>query len=357
MKINFILPVVEKSGGVMVALNYAKILKEKGHDVLCYYPISGAYTGVKKVFFFKLILRWIKNDEYRGNWYEAKRILKHPMFINSLTVRNADITIATSWVTSYWVNALSKNKGKKIYFIQGYETWGNNNINKKVKASYKFNFDKRIVVSTELHDKLKEECGVESSIVCNGLEKVFIDSVNKQKSIDDYITIGFPYRESHGLDIKNCKMGLDVLNSLYNKRRIKIKAFGFKKPNDWNNKFDFLENPSRAELIKFYNSIDVFYVPSIHEGWGLPAMEAMAFKCCVISGNFGVIKEIGINKINCMVLKNPEDEKEALNLLDNLVLDKKLIDSIGQQAYLSVKNYTIENSVDKFEKVLLDTVC
>ncbi|WP_418953169.1 glycosyltransferase [Streptococcus thermophilus] len=60
---------------------------------------------------------------------------------------------------------------------------------------------------------------------------------------------------------------------------IKLRTFGFKKPENFPEQIEFFENPSRNELNSWYDSIDIFYVPSLYEAWGLPAMEAMARGC------------------------------------------------------------------------------
>lgn len=350
MKINFILPGVGKSGGVMVALNYAAYLKKNGHDVLCYYPISGGYSGWKKILFPKLVLRWCIYNELRGNWYKEKSILKHPLFINNSTVRKADVTIATSWITSYWVSKLNQNKGKKVYFIQDFETWGNKKENEIVLRSYKLPFDERITVSTALHDRLIDEINVDSKIVCNGVENCFLD--DREKKFEKII-IGMPYRPVRGDDVKNCALGIEVLlkiKEVYPK--VGIRVFGFKKPENWNDVIDFVENPSREQLVDFYNKTTIFYVPSIYEGWGLPAMEAMAQKNCVVASNSGLIKEIGVDGVNCIILRNPKDFNETVNLISNLINNIEIAKEIGINARNSVSEMSISCSSKKFEKII-----
>lgn len=352
MKINIILPGVGKSGGVIVALNYALYLKENGHDVLCYYPISGAYSGWKKILFPKLMIRWCINDDMRGNWYEEQNILKHPLFINNLTVRNADVTIATSWITSYWVSKLKKNKGKKVYFIQGFETWGDKKENEIVLRSYKLPFDERITVSTALHNRLLNEVKVGSKIVCNGVENCFLQAKEKKY---ERIIIGMPYRSIRANDVKNCSLGIKVLLKIKEKYpNVEIRAFGFKRPENWNSNIIFIENPSRSELVDFYNCTNIFYVPSIYEGWGLPAMEAMALQNCVVASNSGLIKEIGIDRENCIVLKNPRDLSEAVNIISKLIENKGMIQEIGINARKSVSNMSVRDSAKKFEQIIMN---
>ena len=169
MKINLILPGARSSGGVRVAFEYMNALVEKGHDVVCYVPASGAYIGWKKILFPRAMIRLVYSSDWKGKWFDRRFELKFPFAICNKVVRDADITIATSWLTSYWVNRLSPAKGKKVYFIQGFETWETEKINQKVIESYRLPFDAKISVGTALHDRLIQEAGCESVVICNCL--------------------------------------------------------------------------------------------------------------------------------------------------------------------------------------------
>lgn len=354
MKINLILPGAGNCGGVRVAFEYMNALTEYGHDVVCYVPACGSYVGWKKILLPKAIIRLICSHDLQGRWFEKRFDLKFPFIISNFTVRDADVTIATSWLTSYWVNRLSPQKGKKVYFIQGFETWGSPQLNIKVLKSYRLAFDEHISVSTALHDRLFNEAGCKSKVVCNGVEDCFLTPVEKEIPSESIITIGIPYRSSRGDDIKNCTLGISVLYQIKKKYpHVKLVAFGFKKPSEWDEQIIFVENPSREVLVKLYAHINIFYVPSIYEGWGLPAMEAMAQKCCVIAGDSGVIKEIGRDKINCIILEDPRNKNEAINKLSELVCNPNLVSEIGEAARTSVSNMSTTKSAKRFEEILM----
>lgn len=353
MIINWILPEATQCGGIRVALQYANALTEQGHDVICYVPKSGQHFGWKRIFFMKEVLKMHFIPEMRGIWFENKFNFEFPLWISNRSIREADITIATSWITSYWVNELSKEKGKKVYFIQGFETWGTKKTNMFVRESYKLPFDECITVSTALHDRLFSEIGTESKVVCNGVEECFLEYIGEKPLTD--IVIGIPYRETRGDDIKNCELGIQVLLEV--KERfpfVRLMAFGFNKPLKWDNRIEFWENPSRKELIEFYHKVNIFYVPSLYEGWGLPAMEAMAQECCVLAANSGMIQELGKDRENCIVIQNPRNRKEAVIKISNLINNKKKILEIGKNARKVISRMSISQSAKKFESILLN---
>lgn len=355
MKINWILPEGSKSGGIKVAMDYANFLTHAGHDVICYIPLSGQHFGWKKIFFAKEVLRTKLKSDLRGEWYNNDFKFSYPIWISNKSVRDADVTIATSWITSYWVNNMKESKGKKIYFIQGFETWGNDRINDVVKKSYSLNFDKLITVSSSLKEKLKKELGVASSVACNGVEEIFLNEY-KEKTPNN-ITIGIPFREKSGNDIKNCEFGIEILLKIKEIHpNVNLCVFGFKKPDNWEVNISFIENPSREKLAKLYSEIDIFYVPSLYEGWGLPAMEAMGMGCCVLAANSGLIEEVGVNNYNCIIINDPRDFNEIVFKINNLIKDPEKILTIGKNAHNTISKMSIKESGKKFEEIVKQTV-
>lgn len=349
MKINMILPGLGHSGGVQMATDYLNYFVEQGNDVICYVPFTGAYYGWKKLLFLKSIYRLLNSKDLQGKWIKNKFVIKFVPYINNLWIRNADVTIATSWLTSYWVYRLNSLKGKKVYFIQGYETWGNEKENQLVRNSYHLPFDLRISVSTQLHDKLLKEDSSDSLVICNGIKKEYIKRLIRRE-MGNQINIGFPYREirGEGKDIKNIGFALKALKKYSTINRVNIKTFGFKKPQSWDSNIDFLEDPSRKQLFDWYSNVNIFYVPSLYEGWGLPAMEAMSSGCVVLAANTGCIKEFGDHKSNCYKLQNMKDQKELFCALDDLLKHRELMEKISTSAVQTVKNYSFEKQANLF---------
>lgn len=353
MKINMILPALGHSGGVQMATDYLNYFVEQGNDVVCYVPFTGAYYGWKKILFPKAIYRLLKSKDLQGKWIKNKFVIKFIPYINNLWIRDADITIATSWLTSYWLYRLNSLKGKKVYFIQDYETWGDNKENQIVRKSYRLPFDLRVTVSTQLHDKLLKKDSSNSQIICNGIKKEYIKKTITDKTFEK-MTIGLPYREIRGEsnDIKNSRFAIKALEDYIVNNRVCLKTYGFNKPRKWNNNISFLENPSREQLFNWYDNIDIFYVPSLYEGWGLPAMEAMARGCVVIASDTGCIREFGKHLINCYKISDMTSRKELFKGLDMLIQSDELRKRISKNALKTVKNYTFELEAKRFLRLL-----
>lgn len=355
MKINMILPGIGHSGGVQMATDYLNYFSKHGNDVICYVPFTGAYYGWKRILFPKSIYRILRSKDLRGRWISHNITVKFVPFIDNIFVRNADITIATSWLTSYWVYKLRPQKGAKVYFIQDFETWGKERENSKVKASYQLPYDLRVSVSTELHDRLMKETDASSSVICNGIPESYIIKTREYGSNNNNIVIGIPFREKRAVkqDIKNTSFGINSLLTFVKKHpNIKLKTFGFKKPKDFPKQIKFLENPSREELNEWYDSVNLFYVPSIYEGWGLPAMEAMARGCVVLGSDTGCLKELGRHLKNCYKIQNMTDQEELFKGLEILCRSQNLRKNISKNAISTVKYYSFEKEANKFLELL-----
>jgi glycosyltransferase involved in cell wall biosynthesis len=100
---------------------------------------------------------------------------------------------------------------------------------------------------------------------------------------------------------------------------------------DISNHVLFFDHVADADLPLFYNAADVFVMPSLYEGFGLPALEAMASGTAVISSNSGSLPEV---VGNAALLVGPHDtEGWASNMLFLLTHDgeRQRLAAAGQE--------------------------
>ena len=80
------------------------------------------------------------------------------------------------------------------------------------------------------------------------------------------------------------------------------------------------------DMVKFYNLADIFILPSLYEGFGLPVIEAMACGCPVIASNSSSLPEV---VGNAGVLIDPNDYRPWVDpiyeILTNDGFKQKLI--------------------------------
>ncbi|MEO8514190.1 MAG: glycoside hydrolase, partial [Ignavibacteria bacterium] len=142
MKINFIVPEITRTGGMNIIFQYANRLVDRGHDVMLYTPVIpfNLHKNRIKRYFLKHQVRYALNwltagkNKLPQNIYPFRFRIKFVPVMLNMFVRDADVSIATSWPTSYPVYHFSTSKGRKYYLIQDYEIW-NSNV-KLVDKSY-----------------------------------------------------------------------------------------------------------------------------------------------------------------------------------------------------------------------------
>ncbi len=94
---------------------------------------------------------------------------------------------------------------------------------------------------------------------------------------------------------------------------------------------------SDSELVSLYSHCSLFVFPSLHEGFGLPVLEAMSCGAPVIGSNLTSIPEIiGDRK----ALFNPNDIEELTKLIEKALTDKLFKEHLIQNSLSAVKKFS-----------------
>ena len=99
----------------------------------------------------------------------------------------------------------------------------------------------------------------------------------------------------------------------------------------------FLHNITDVELINLYSNTKLFLFPSKYEGFGIPILEAISYKCKILLSDLKVFREITENKISYFDTFSCEDlTYHILNILsnknqphENYYLDKKILENFS----------------------------
>jgi glycosyltransferase involved in cell wall biosynthesis len=107
----------------------------------------------------------------------------------------------------------------------------------------------------------------------------------------------------------------------------------------------FFVGVPEEDLPSFYNVADVVVMPSIYEGFGLPALEAMASGTPLIATRAGALPEV-TGQSGARVV-DPQDVAELAKAVIELLSDRQLATRLGRQGFLRAKEFTWDRTVDR----------
>lgn len=350
MKITFILPNLEMSGGPKVVFEYANRLHNRGHDVSVVYPLIPMRAGAKTYNIRTLasrakeaITRLMQST--RVEWFDLKANLIRVPTLADRYIPRADIVVATWWATAYHVSRYSNSKGEKFYLVQHYEIWGG--AEEEVNNSYTLGL-RIIVISTWLKNILQNKLNAKIEALIPDavdLNEFYPESVERS---GDTIRILIPYRKERWKGIED---GIGAFRmARENHPNIQLVMFGPKPDKDVPEYVEFHEQPYGDRLRRIYGSCDILVFPSHVEGFGLPPMEAMLCKCGVVTTNVGAVPDYAIPGETALVSPSREPELLAENIM-KLVEDEGLRKRIAEAGYKHViQNFSWEKSTDALEQ-------
>ena len=117
---------------------------------------------------------------------------------------------------------------------------------------------------------------------------------------------------------------------------------------------NFLENPPRDQLMKMYQSSDIYLFTSQMEAWGLPVMEAMANKCVVIGFNVGAMAEVHTPENSIRI--DEIDYGKMEEAVEALIQNPGWIRPMQEAAYQTARQFEWGTQYKKFEKYLIAMV-
>jgi glycosyltransferase involved in cell wall biosynthesis len=351
LRVNFILHAAGKTGGVLVVLEYARLLRRMGHDARVYYPVAPYAVYFNTVPFWKrpasylaAVWRTLRNAR-RVARASGDAGLRMVPFIKGWFIPNADFVAATAWPTAYSVAALPPSKGRKYYFVQHYETW-NGEVD-RVDASYRLPLE-LLTIAPWLTELMRSGFGRPvAAELHNGIDLAHFRPPVVKPVLP--LTILMLH---HVLPVKGIPDGLDVLRRIHERHPgARIRTFGMFPFPDADAFIEHHRDPSRELLLQLYQEAHIFLSPSLSEGWHLPPMEAMACGCAVVATRVGCIPvlESGGNLLGAA----PGDRDALFGLMDALVRDPELLRETARKGRETMLEYGWEKKGRELEAFLL----
>jgi len=349
MKITFVIARAGLAGGNRVVAIYAKKLAELGHSVNVVCPPARNKKIIDKVLFFLKMKK--KSLSHFDLMNVPVKFLESHRSVIGIDVPKADIVIANWWKTAEWVADFGQDKGKKVYFIQGYVAGRGDELD-SIRKTY-LNDMHKIVVATWLKNVLEKEFKQQNiTLIPNSVdsEVFYADSREKTKNL----SIGFVLSNKK---IKRSIVALEVIKKLKTLHpSLRVQCFGDKQPNNeliLPAYVEFSLCPQQSKIREIYASCDVWVGTSSTEGFYLPLLEAMACRTPVVSTKCGGPNDFVKHSENGFLVEI--DDIEQLVFYSNylLMLKNEAWFEFSKEAYLTAISYTWDNAVKLFEADLL----
>jgi glycosyltransferase involved in cell wall biosynthesis len=109
--------------------------------------------------------------------------------------------------------------------------------------------------------------------------------------------------------------------------------------------------PSQGELRRLYNANAVFVLPSHYEGWGLPAVEAMACGCALVTADNGGCRDYARHEATALVVP-PRQPARLAEAIDRLLRDDPLRHRLARAGQQEVRRFSWDEAGARLDRLL-----
>jgi glycosyltransferase involved in cell wall biosynthesis len=353
MRINFVLPHADLSGGSRVSAIHAEGLRRRGHQVVV---VSVAQPKPSLRDIARSLLKgkgWPPAPKHGPSHFDPfpldHRRLNHPGPVTDKDVPDGDVVIGTWWETVQWVNSLSPSKGIKVHFVQGYDRFGG--PPEMVDATYAMPLPK-IVISEWLRKFIENDFKqTPYAVVHNSVDTKQFHAPPRGKQ--PVPTVGLVYSDDPNKGYATMAKAFELAKQSL--PALRMNAMGTC------HVAEHLPLPAGAEftyqardekLCQVYASSDVWLFGSRIEGFGLPILEAMACRTPVIATPAGAAPEL-VTKGGGILVGADDWKGMGEAIIKVCSLPEAEWKALSDGALATATGYTWDDACDKFEKAIV----
>ena len=306
------------SGGVRVIYEQMNRLRARGWHVEVY-----SLDGNRPTWFpLNPSIPWLKFDDY-------EHLVRH------LSKRKA-AKVATWWKTALPV-AEASGPGEGFYFVQDIES--HYYTAPRMKQAVMETYDLPLVKFTDsicAEDEL-DNC----PFIGLGIDLDLYRCTDTRRQINAVLSLSRPQY------IKGWSTHCEVYRKLHHTQKFTLYSFGTA------NAHPPYSSPlprgiPDEELVKFYNRMGIFLSVSIHEGFSLTPLEAMACGAVVVTTEAGGNLAYAKHGENCLLAGDAQSLVDAcLYLMDNT----DVLVSLQQGGFETVKEWPWDPVIDRLEEI------
>jgi len=349
-KLRILVPIQKfiKSGGMRFLCQLANMLVERGHEVTFLVPMGSnlppfpLQARVEYRYLVDPVALGLTRQRIPG----ADLTPYGGKVFNPAEFPPADIIIA-NWFTTAHSVALAP-KGVPVHLIMGYEADFSQSpefkaARKLAQSTYHLN-TRGLTISNWLRQKLLHHHKKDCSVIHPGVDtRIFTPGPKAQRALKRIMTIGSP-DEIKGFN--DFLRAMELVAAQVPIELIIASRSHLAVPTHLPHRL--VHPPTDQEMAFYYNQADVFVTSSWVEGFGLPALEAMACGVPVVVTDCGGVHEYAVHGVNCLMVP-PRNPKAIAEGVLTFLKDKGLCNHVINLGLATVQNFSWEKSLNTFE--------
>lgn len=351
MRITVLLPLLPSaipSGGYRVHLEYANRFAARGHEVTVLFPVTVPLPepvppvppDIAQT--LRARLRWFDLDP-------KVRVIAVPD-LRASSVPPSDVLVLTSWATAEAALDYPSSLGRKVYVVYDYEYWRSVPDDIRARMSRTFQLDAAVVATSTAAEEMLAANGVRpvATIPC-GLDLATF-GVHRPIEQRNPLRVGLPLRSE---PFKGTADGVAAMVEIRSRvgDQVEVVAFGSAPVLDLPEWIDVVTRPTDTELCELYNSVSIFVLPSLYEGWGLPACEAMACGAALVTTDSVGVRTYAHHGRTALVVA-PGRPRQIAGAVLRLFDDDAQRRRLALSGHDFVQRFTWDSAVISLERVL-----
>lgn len=354
MRIGFVVSFLELTGGHIAVLEIANRLADHGHELLLVYPArsvmsrrNDALRRARGIVPDGLLSPLYHCNTDRLEWASFSGEIVRVRELEERFMPDLDAVVATAWQTAERVARMGSRVGRKVYFIQHYETWSGPEA--RVDATWRAPF-LRIATSDWLRRLALERFGIDDvHVVPYGVDLgAFFPDPPKRRG--EKLRVGVLTHEEPWKGVSDSLAA--IRSAIDGGRPVQPVFFGlFPPPDGVPDGTEVRLWPERPELRRLYSSLDVFLCGSWAESGPMTVPEAMACGTCVVSTDVGNVA-LWSGGDDAAYLAPPRRPTELAAALATALDDPAGRAGKAQRGLQRIQAYTWDRAAREFARIL-----
>ena len=338
MKIGYIIPHQNLTGGLKMLLAQMEMLKKNGHHVTAYY-------------------RGVEGQRALPSWTDVEadsEVIVPPLDTYKNYVEDCDVVVA-GWLSQ--LLELQDINTPVFYYEQGHELlfgdvpdYNNaNNIRLYLQSCYKTGFP-IASISSFVSRALMARFDIKTEVIPIGIDVNVYKPIekNEDKELLTVLLVGNPH-----LRFKSFTDAINVLQLAWARGlRFHVKWVCQLPPdNPTIFPIETIVHPTQEVLVQCYQEADLLLFTSWYEGFGMPPLEAMSCGTPVITSDCGGVSDYAVSEYNCL-MADPGDIEQFVLHLERLLKDKGLRKVLSEKGRETALSFRYEDSIMKIEEYM-----